>query len=290
MPSSFRDLYATVAIPGLSDAFALTGIQRSDLLPGEAGRVFVYVAGLGGCFEWARPFWEETMAEGICDTVIGIDLPSFGVNRGVACSTIYDCIAALKHLVVPGTLGRVLGLEQDASWVWSAISLGAMCTAHVFVPYQDNYAGLCLFVPAFLGNKRTYHPAYILKTMYTRLTAPPDAPLTLPYGITSITRNTAVHESHGESPIQHPVHFMLSIMKPQMGTEYFTRRVYQPTLIVTAGTDKVCCTTAMKRAFRRLQPNARHLQAHFPHMYHDVLLEPDRELVRDALHQWVRGL
>ena len=70
-----QNIQACVSVPGIAQPIQLTGLQTHTA---GRGRTFVYVAGLGGCFEWARGFWEQCIYSGICDRVVGIDLPSFG--------------------------------------------------------------------------------------------------------------------------------------------------------------------------------------------------------------------
>jgi alpha-beta hydrolase superfamily lysophospholipase len=285
--TSIISIDSTISIPFISEAFTLTGIQREDA---GHGRTFVYVAGLGGCFEWAKDFWKQCIERGICDRVIGIDLPTYGVNKAVPSPTIETTLRILKYLANPSILREALGLppatQGEKRWVWSAISLGAMCSLHTFPAYQHQYEGLCLFVPAFAGNPKTYHLGYVLNAAYKGLVYPNEAPLALPYTIASVTRNPAIHEAHGNEPLAHPVKYMLSIMKPQLSAMAKMKTIQVPTLLVTAGQDYVVSTSHSKRGFNKLPPHSRHKQAHFPWMFHDVLLEPDNHLVVEALHQW----
>jgi alpha-beta hydrolase superfamily lysophospholipase len=286
--TSLRPIHAMLSIPSIPEPFTLTGIQAENA---GQGRTFVYVAGLGGCFEWAREFWEKAIHAGVCDRVIGIDLPTYGVNKAVQSATIESTLQMLKYLVNPAVLRSALGMPSisttgEKRWVWSAISLGAMCSLHAFPPYQHEYEGLCLFVPAFAGNPKTYHLGYVLNAAYKGLVYPDEAPLALPYTIASVTRNPAIHEAYGNEPLSHPVKYMLSILKPQLAALSKMRGIQVPTLMVTAGQDYVVSTPHIERGFKKLPPHSRHKQAHFPWMFHDVLLEPDNQLVVEALHHW----
>jgi alpha-beta hydrolase superfamily lysophospholipase len=296
-------LTATVELPDSRGTYTLTGLRRRDCPPDQVKRVAIYVAGLGGCFAWAEPFWQDVLDQGVLDAVIGLDLRSFGVNRdlldnGKPCVALDACLHDLRALGQSGVLEKALGFHHVETRVWTAISLGAMASCHILPDIQGHYDGVALFVPAFKANPKTYPLGYILKATLAfskaRLYKQLDVILDLPYGIDAVTRNPEVRAHHvatqGQGPLTQHLGFMLSILPWQQRSAMHLKKLNVPVLMVTAGHDLICDTPTMHRAFKTLPAHVHHLQAHFPMLYHDVLLEPERVDVVDAFCLWIKRL
>ncbi|XVJ52021.1 MAG: alpha/beta hydrolase [Vampirovibrio sp.] len=282
---------ATLPVGPKNQAFRLTGLKASDLRSEDFGTVLVYVAGLGGSFRWAAPFWESMIQDGHLDTVIGIDLPSFGVNQHLKVSTHHESIQYLTEVLHPTVLKQALGIQHSKAWFASGISLGALSALHVLPRVQEDYTGILLMVPAFKGNTRTYSLPYIGQALWQSLTHPPETLLTLPYGIDTITQCPEAHrlhvEAHGSPRIAHPVGYMTSILPWQLKAKAALKKINRPVMMMTAGADFVVDTKIMHQRFKEFQPHLNHVLAHFPSLYHDVLLEPERHILNKPLSIWI---
>ncbi len=293
---SIHLLEATVSLPQKDAPFKLTGLKSRRLLDGDFGKTLVYVAGLGGSFQWASPFWKTLIEDGTIDSVIGVDLPSFGVNHHLKAEKLSTFIEDLKTICQLDTLKTALSIHSLDTCFFSAISLGAMTSLYVLPHVQDDYAGIILLVPAFQGCQETYTPTYVASALWQSvkqsLRQNPDAPLTLPYTMDAITQCPEARQhykdAHAGGVIQHPLGFMTSILPWQLKASKQVKTLKKPVLMITAGQDFICETAAMHKAFKRLEPHPYNQLAHFPTLYHDVLLEPDRELLKEPLRLWLK--
>jgi|GEM_PF-5288336 len=287
-----QPLHGLINLPDNRGTLTLTGSQRADLTAGDAGRCVIYVAGLGGCYAWARPFWEECLQANLIDTIIGLDLRLFGVNKDVSAPNgVDDCISDLSYLSHPEHIKKALGIEQTKALYWAGISLGALLSIHSIHENQSHYNGLIMFVPAFQGNPKTYSLFYVMSAIIALATRDKVYMLDLPYGIDYVTQNKDVcahhKQNHGDVPMQQQVGFMLSIMKWQSKRKKALKQITLPSFMATAGQDKICDTRSMHKGFKQLPMHDNHMLAHFPTLYHDILLEPRRHEVREALSLWL---
>ena len=301
MPSLIQEtvtpLEATVHLPNRQAPFHLTGLRSTRLPEGDFGKTMVYVAGLGGSFQWASAFWQDLIEVGTLDSVIGIDLPSFGVNHHLKVSTLRACIEDLKTLCALNTLKTALHIQHMEYGFFSAISLGAVSSLYVLPDVQDDYTGIILFVPAFKGCRKTYTPTYIAsalwKSVLYTLRQTLETPLKLPYTMDAITQCPQLRQAykahHAGGVIQHPLGFMTSILPWQINAPRQVKQLKKPVLMMTAGQDWVCETATMHKAFKQLPPHPFHQLAHFPTLYHDVLLEPDRDVLKEPIKQWMKA-
>ena len=295
---SMHLLEATVNLPQKDAPFQLTGLKSNRLPDGDFGKTLVYVAGLGGSFQWASPFWKSLIEDGTLDAVIGIDLPSFGVNHHLQAGNLASCIEDLNRLCQLDTLKTALSIQKMETCFFSGISLGAVTSLYVLPHVQADYEGIILFVPAFQGCQETYTPTYVASAMWQSvkqtLRKNPDALLTLPYTMDAITQCPQARQHykahHSSDAIQHPLGFMTSILPWQLKAPKQMKTLEKPVLMITAGQDFICETSAMHKAFKQLTPHPYNQLAHFPMLYHDVLLEPDRDVLKEPLRLWLKSL
>ena len=288
---SVQSIEATVQLEHEALPFRLTGLKATHLADGDFGKVMVYVAGLGGSFQWAMPFWQSLVEDGVIDSVIGIDLRSFGVNHALKAGKLSTSIQDLTVLCQVKTLKKAFHIHHAEACFFSAISLGAMSSLYVLPQTQDDYKGIALLVPAFQGCKQTYTLPYVASALWQTFTKTKDAYLTLPYTMDAITQCPEARrhykEHHADGVIQHPLALMTSILPWQLKASQQLKSLKKPVLMVTAGQDFICETPAMHKAFKQLPHHPHHQLAHFPTLYHDVLLEPDRHLLKTPFKVWL---
>ena len=262
-PPPIQRLKTAIRLPHLNEPFYLTGLKSTRLDAQAFGKVLVYVAGLGGCLEWATPFWQDVIQDGIIDSVIGIDL----------------------------RLKEAFQIDTSDAFFWSGISLGAMSSLHALESTQDQYQGIALLVPAFKGSPQTYTLGYVLRTLGKTLTASKTSSLTLPYTVDAITQCPIVREVHrqkqGTPKIAHPLGFMASILPWQLKVKRQLKHIHRPVLLMTAGQDVICDTPTMHRYAEAFAHPTRVHRVHFPSLYHDILLEPERHLLKKPLKAWI---
>jgi len=296
MQETVHPLQATVSLPHRDAPYHFTGLRSTRLPEGDFGKTMIYLAGLGGSFEWASPFWRDLIEEGTIDTVIGVDLPSFGVNHHIKAGNLSACIEDLKILCQLETLKTALNIQKIDHCFFSAISLGAITSLYVLPHVQDDYAGIILLVPAFQGCQKTYTPTYVASALWQSfkqsLRQNSDALLTLPYTMDAITQCPEARQHykahHAGGVIQHPLGFMTSILPWQLKAPKQIKQLKKPVLMITAGQDLICETSTMHKTFNQLTPHPHNQLAHFPMLYHDVLLEPDRDLLKEPLNLWLK--
>jgi alpha-beta hydrolase superfamily lysophospholipase len=294
--NAIHSLEATVNLAYKDAPYHLTGLKSRRLPDGDFGKTLVYVAGLGGSFQWASPFWKSLIEDGTLDAVIGIDLPSFGVNHHLKAGKLAACIEDLKTLCELETLKTALSIHTMDTCFFSGISLGAVSSLYVLPHVQADYEGIILFVPAFKGCQETYTPTYVASALWQSLKQTLrknlDAPLTLPYTMDAITQCPQARQhykdAHASDAIQHPLGFMTSILPWQLKASKQMKTLEKPVLMITAGQDFICETAAMHKAFKQLTPHHYNKLAHFPMLYHDVLLEPDRDVLKEPLRLWLK--
>jgi alpha-beta hydrolase superfamily lysophospholipase len=290
---TIQRLKSEIRLPHLNEPFYLTGLKSTRLDAQDFGKILVYVAGLGGCLEWATPFWQDVIEDGIIDSVIGIDLRTFGVNQHFPATSLADCIQDLRHLSHVDVLKEAFQIDTTDAFFWSGISLGAMSSLHALEATQDQYQGIALLVPAFKGSPQTYTPSYIIRTLSKTLTASADSVLTLPYTVDAITQCPIVRDVHrqkqGTPHIEHPLGFMTSILPWQLKVKQQLKRIHRPVLLMTAGQDVICDTPTMHRYAEAFAHPTQVHRVHFPSLYHDILLEPERHLLKKPLQAWIQS-
>ena len=165
-------------------------------------------------------------------------------------------------------------------------SMGALvvhCIAPAVCP-----AGIALLSPGYAGNTATFTFGYRLKVML-KSWLEPDRELSLPYGSSSF-----VAAESTRAWVDHDPDCRLSVTGKMMSevaklSNLASRQaglIKCPTLVVTAGMDKVVDNRAVSTIFDKLSiPSKR--RKHFVDAYHDLLFDPAVDEVAKEVLDWM---
>jgi alpha-beta hydrolase superfamily lysophospholipase len=149
--------------------------------------------------------------------------------------------------------------------------------------------GLVLFSPGFAGNSKTFSLGYKLRGLIQAFLSP-DTEIQLPYGSDAFIREQSVRswvDSDQEARMSVAAKTLLELLKLTNQVEQQTQLVSCPTLIATAGMDKIIDNKAVNAVFEKLSvPKKRR---HFVEAYHDLMFDPLIDDLTNELVDWIAG-
>lgn len=256
-------------------------------------RLLLFVPGLGGGTRGAQRFLMP-MTDAY-DWVVGLDLRGFGQNASRQGSPLplplkphtqwQDLDAFLAHWFERFPNARV---------TVAGISLGAVMATRLARHWQTRQRpgaleALLLICPAFAAHSSRFSLGYTLRSLGQWLFRGPKAPITMPYDARALTRHPERLPDF-DRPMAFPAGYMF-------GVKFFSETAFQqlrglqvPTFIAIPGQDTVCDPKAMLAAYHRLPSHHPNRLAQFPQAYHDILAEPECDLLVKEFQQWVDAL
>jgi alpha-beta hydrolase superfamily lysophospholipase len=149
-------------------------------------------------------------------------------------------------------------------------------------------AGLVMFSPGFDGHPGTFSLPYKAKTLFTALLKP-DSPVTLPYTVEAIARDPMVRgwiTNDVDCRMTMPARTLLELLKLTEESKISGRKLNVPTLMFTAGQEKIVNNAIAEDVFARI-PSTRKKKHHFPEAFHDLMFDPVLDELVDILGTWM---
>lgn len=158
----------------------------------------------------------------------------------------------------------------------------ALCAAANIAP-----RGLILFSPGFEGSTETFKPVYRALAM-ARALLNPDSEIKLPYGSEAFIADEELRrwvDNDPEARFAFPAKMLLQLLKLTQMVPQRAAEVKCPTLVCSAGRDKVIDNQAINKVFDKLAAPKK--RRHFVDAYHDLMFDPAIEDVVLELTNWI---
>jgi alpha-beta hydrolase superfamily lysophospholipase len=228
--------------------------------------------------------------EGLLDTfnpIYGLDFRGFGLNANQP-ERLHSLKPTLADMqIFLGETGPLSG--QTPHLV--GISMGATLGTILSVAEPHRFKSLLFLAPAYRPHPKTFSWRYKFKNMLGKLLFGKRFKTKLPYTLSMLTRNEAIlnDPQYHKTPSAHMTPEMLVSARHfcQTGLEQ-SAQLQPPTMMVIPGQDLVCDPLAMHEGFIHLPEETPKRLLDLPEYYHNVLMEPDAQLILDAYRNWVK--
>lgn len=194
-------------------------------------------------------------------------------------------VADLKHYV-----DEVTAAHPDLSIYMLGHSMGALLALAFGLRYQDQLAGL-IVSGAPLHSDQTVSPLTLIAASVLDRIAPA-APLADTAPVSGLSKDAAVRDGFRSDPLNYQ-----GKMRVRTGVQINTtlRAVREqlaalrlPLLILHGEADPICPPSGSRLIYERAASNDKTLKT-YPGLLHEILNEPEREIVLADIHQWLAG-
>ncbi|MBL7068568.1 MAG: alpha/beta hydrolase [Candidatus Omnitrophica bacterium] len=169
-------------------------------------------------------------------------------------------------------------------------SLGGLIAIRFTMDYPEGITGLIATSPVLGLNMRVpawkKFLAYALHLIYPTFTLIDDA---IPSRY--LSHDTNVCESCDNDPLVHKlrsVRFFTEYLKTSIRTTGEPGKLKTPCLILQAGDDKIASVEAVKRFYQKISSEKKTLKI-YPHFYHEILNETDKEKVLRDIREFLES-
>lgn len=149
-------------------------------------------------------------------------------------------------------------------------------------------AGLALLSPAFEGHPKTFPISYRIEAVIQALTKP-DQEMQLPYNVELVASQKSVRDWLNNDPERRfavPGRMMFDLLKITQSLRWSKLSVICPTLMLTAGNDRLIDNRVNHKIFARLACAKKHSR-NFENASHDLPLDPVVEDVAEEIVDWI---
>ncbi len=251
---------------------------RSWGSPSGCRAAFLLVHGLG-----AHSGWFEALARRLKVKhfyVVAYDQVGYGKRRDQRFTGFQqwldDASAVYRHL--KGEVG-----EKQVCLLGNSMGgVVATCAAPELKPEK-----LVLCSPGFAGHAGTFTLPFRLKGLLQAF-LDSAAEVELPYGCDLVTRDRSARdwiEADPERRFRVPAKMLLELLKLCRQAPQKSKRITCPTLMLTAGVDKVVDNNAAAEILSRIPGQTR--RRHFVEAYHDLMFDPVIDEVAAEVAEWI---
>lgn len=159
----------------------------------------------------------------------------------------------------------------------------AHCAAPVIEP-----TGLVLFSPGYAGYPGTFTLPFRVKALL-RANFFPDSEIDLPYTTDIVIRDESARswiENDPERRFRIPARMLSELLQLTKQVPQKADLIKSPTLVITAGTDKIVDNRTIASVFERLAASKKK-RRHFVESYHDLMCDPAIDDVTAEVVDWI---
>lgn len=252
----------------------------------STGKPLLFVPGLGGSIKGALEFLEGLLP--VHSPIYGPDLRGFGLNP--LDSPLHQTNIIMNDL--DAFYRQVIAPIDHPELTLCGLSLGGVIATLLAARYPKRFSRLILFAPAYKPHAKSFSLGYTLRNVLAHLLLGRKARTTLPYGMSSITRNQRFLDDpqyNTLDPLILTPGFLLSARELCNQAMAEVSKITIPTLMVIPGQDYVCDPAAMQRAYDLIPNSTPKKCLHYADFYHDVLMEDGHTAIADEVLNWTSG-